>query len=214
VAKKLKREFEKVMGHIDEMCEILESADEYRALVALKALKMREKMLLERQDEVVRVLGVDNIGNAITKIKTLRMGALVSETLPEELSTHPPIWQRGRVPTKLREGFAPYSFFQAEKLYKRLRPYLVEAWGLTFTRDVEQGELLREQILESYVSTSPEEMAQFCHSFINDYEIEEVIEGGQVAVERGVSTIELQRVLNNLRTDYGVTAKEQIEEGR
>jgi hypothetical protein len=57
-------------------------------------------------------------------------------------------------------------------------------------------------------------MAQFCHSFINDYEIEEVIEGGQVAVERGVSTIELQRVLNNLRTDYGVTAKEQIEEGR
>lgn len=208
MGKKLRREFDKTMGYVDEICDILETPDEYRALLALKALIKRQKTLEAYIDEITSLLEVDNIGNAMSRIKTRLMGRVVSETLPQELREIPEVWMNGRPDTKVRKGFAPLTLFQAERQHRRLLAYIEDAWALTFERDSEQGEALREDLLNEYRTSSPEEMAQACYAYCKDYEIEPAYNVLPAEKPQTANDGEIRAILENMKPDYGVVSKE------
>lgn len=208
MGKKLRREFDKTMGYVDEICNILETPDEYRALLALRALIKRQKNLEAYIDEITSLLEVDNIGNAISRIKTRLMGRVVSETLPAELREIPEVWMNGRPDSKGRKGFAPLTLFQAERQHRRLLAYIEDAWALTFERDSEQGEALREDLLSEYRTSSPEEMAQACYAYCKDYEIEPAYSVPQTERLQAANDGEIRACLENMKPDYGVVSKE------
>lgn len=204
MGKKLQREFDKHMKYVAEMCDILESPDEYRALVALKALMKKQEILEGYIEEVVSLMDVDNIGNAINRIKARLMGRVVSETLPDELKDIPEIWLRGRPQSKDRDGFPPYTLFQAERQHRRLLPYLEDVWSALMRSDADNIESVKEEVLATYQVTSPEEMARMCYAYDKEYNIEPAYTKPKKSKLEEATCGEMSAILEAMTLDYGV----------
>lgn len=215
---KLEREWNKTMRHVKAICDTLESADEYRALVALRALIARKEELEKYQKMVIDAVGADNIGNALTMIKTRTHGRVGPfQELPEQLQRIPKLWLEGRPQTRKASGVIKLTVYQAEKAYKRLLPYLMEVWEIVTRREEDLQEGIKEEIIEMFETTSPDEMTTKCYAFINDYDLEEEeIESGVAAVLEKVepTTSELMRTLENMKFDYGVVGQGEEKAAR
>jgi hypothetical protein len=207
---KLQQEWDKAWKHIRAICKLLETTDEYRALVALRALIAKKEELEKYQQEVCDVVGADNIGNALTMIKARSYGRPGLSQLPEQLQKIPLLWLEGRAETRKQKGVLKMTFFQAERQHRRLLPYLEDAWKVAGQRDSELAEMLREQILQNYEETSAEDMTKFCWAFVNDYELEEEEVGEERAEEPSIA--ELLKIVNETKFDYGTVSKEQYTE--
>lgn len=207
---KLQQEWDKAWKHIRAICNLLETTDEYRALVALRALIAKKEELEKYQQEVCDAVGADNIGNALTMIKAKSYGRAGLFQLPEQLYKIPLLWLEGRAETRKQKGVLKMTFFQAERQHRRLLPYLEDAWKVAGQRDSELAEMLREQILQNYEETSAEDMTKFCWAFVNDYEIEEEDIVEERAEEPSIA--ELLKIVSESKLDYGVVSKEQYAE--
>ena len=206
---RLEQEWAKTMKHIKAICEILESADEYRALVALRALVSRKEELENYIQQVVDLSGADNIGNAITKIKASAYGRPGLFELPEQLQRIPKLWLEGRAETRKVKGVLKMTFFHAERQHRRLTPYLQDVWKVASTYDIETEEALKEKILQSYEESSADDMLRFCYAFLSDYDLEE--DGEEQECETIDPTLaELQQILNR-KIDYGVESKSEVQ---
>ena len=209
---KLQQEWEKAWKHIRAICALLESADEYKALVALRALIAKKNELESYIDEICKITKTDNIGNALKRIKGGRMGDSVF--LPEQLQRIPQLWLEGRAETRKVKGVLKMTFYQAEISYRRLRPYLEDVWRIAEQRDSETAELLKEQILERYEECSADDMTKYCYAFQHDYDLTEDEEAKPDKAEEP-SYAELMRTLSDMKMDYGTVSKEQfIEENQ
>lgn len=210
---KLQQEWNKTWKHVSAICNLLESADEYKALVALRALIAKKNELEKYQQEVCNAIGADNIGNAITMIKASSHGRPGLFQLPEQLQKIPQLWLEGRAETRKQKGVLKMTFFQAERQHRRLLPYLEDAWKVAGQRDSELAEMLKEQILQSYEETSADDMTKFCYAFVNDYELEEGEEVSEGLLLNATSE-EIERTLEYMLDPsriYGVVSKEQNE---
>ena len=208
---RLEQEWQKTMRHIRAICEILESADEYRALVALRALVSRKEELENYIKQVIDLAGADNIGNAITKIKASSHGRGGVFDLPEQLQRIPQLWLEGRAETRKARGVLKMTFYQAERQHRRLLPYLEDCWRIAEQKDSETAEMLKEQILQCYEENSADDMTKFCYAFVHNYDLEEDGEEREESVDEP-SLAELTKILNDVRFDYGVVSREQVTE--
>jgi hypothetical protein len=206
---KLEQEWKKTMKHIKAICELLESSDEYRALVALRALITKKEELEKYVQQVVDLVGADNIGNAITKIKAKSYGRLGLSELPEQLQRIPQLWLEGRAETRKTKGVLKMTFYQAERQHRRLLPYLEDCWRIAEQKDTETAEMLKEQILHCYEENSADDMTKYCYAFVHNYDLEEDGEVREESTEEP-SLAELTRILSEVRFDYGVVSKEQV----
>lgn len=161
---------------IDKICELLQSADAYKALNALKKVIRERDELKGYVNEVVALVGVDNIGNALSKIKASGMGQVVPSVLPPELSRVPQIWLEGRPRSGKDPGFVRFEWYEAEREYKRLRPLLEEVWEAIELEPEGIRERLRAEVLSEYETLSPDEMGRHCIAFVNKYDLKEIVE--------------------------------------
>ncbi len=209
----LHREWDKHWKHVNRICEMLNSTDVYKAYNALgRVLKERENYK-KYIDEVVKLVGVDNIGNAIKVIRCEGMGRSVIEVLPQELLRVPQVWLEGRAKEGKDAGFARLGYYEAMREYKRLKPLLVEVWEAIETEDEEMQETLKDKVLSDYEILSPEEMGRYCIAFSNNYDLKEVAEHHQskaeVILESKEESEAILALLDDPHYKYGVVKKEE-----
>jgi hypothetical protein len=204
---------------VDQICEILESADSYKALNALKKVMRERDELRAYVDTVVELLGVDNIGNAIKHLRASGMGRVVP-LLPEELLKIPQIWLEGRARSAKDPGFAKFEWHQASREYKRLRPLLEEVWEVIDLEPEAIRERLRAEVIADYETLSPDEMGRYCIAFVNKYDLKEVdqeMEIREAKSDKDPLMSELQKALEATTLsakDYGVQSKKVNEKGK
>jgi hypothetical protein len=209
MTRSLKENIDTHWKHVEALVKRLGVTDIYKALRAVEKLLRRNEELQGYIDEVCSVTRTDNIGNALKRIKTTPVGDSVF--LPDKLQRIPQLWLEGRAETRKHKGVLKLTFYQAESRYRRLKPYLEDAWRIAGQRDNEIAELLREQILEKYEDCSPDEMTKFCYAIEHNYDLTEEEDVREEKTEEA-SIAELMRIVNRSNFDYGVISKEQISE--
>ena len=167
----------------DKLYAEVGTADSARCLTAVKALKRKLATLETFVNEFNEVIGSDNYGNGLKALKAGTFGQGGSVNLPLELSRVPQIWLEGRTKEGKDHGFARYGYYEANREYKRLRPYLEEVWVAVGTEEDDIQQRLKLEILSEYEKLSPEEMGRFCIAFVNDYDLEDIIEEAESKVK-------------------------------
>lgn len=207
MGKKLDEEFFKVRKYTQEICELLQTADEYRAVGALKTKlkKLQELEIWER--EVLEVTNTSQRGNAMSRISYMCM-VKEGDLLPPELLDYGRVWVLGRPESADRRipAFAPLNMHQAKKQQRHLKPFLEDAWEATL--ELENKEEVQQQIIEEYNLTTPDEMFKFCSAFVKDWELPEAKDQRERVVE-GSNIGELNAILSNMKPNYGVVPKEK-----
>jgi len=160
----------------DKLYSEVGTADPARCLTAVRALKRKLATLETFAEEFNEAMGSDNYGNGLKALKAATFGQVGSVSLPPELSRVPQIWLEGRTKEGKDHGFARYGYYEANREYKRLRPYLEEVWVAIGTEEEDIQQRLKSEILSEYEKLSPEEMGRFCIAFVNDYDLEDIIE--------------------------------------
>jgi hypothetical protein len=150
------------------------------------AVQRVEKISRERlkHEEQVKTLGYSTLGHALkalSQYKTNDFGLDISH-LPEVFHKPAPIWVLGNNVPKEKGGFLRLSPTKAEKHHRTTLPRIIEAWSLTYTRDAELGEALREQMIEKYQTLAPEKFDTVCYSYINQIDEEEVQQSTEATV--------------------------------
>jgi len=209
MSRSLKDSLDTHWRHVSTLCKTLSVTDIYKALRAVQKLLRENEELRGYISQVCEITSTDNIGNALKRISTGRVPPSV--LLPEELQRIPQLWLEGRAETRKHKGVMKMTFYQAEISYRRLRPYLEDAWRIAGQRDSETAELLREQILESYEECSADDMTKFCYAFTHNYDLTED-EEVQEEKEQEPSIAELMQIVNGGGFDYGVVPKSQLTE--
>ena len=160
----------------DKLYAELGTADPARCLTAVRALKRKLATLETFVEEFNEVTGSDNYGNGLKALKAGTFGQGGSVNLPPELLRVPQVWLEGRTKEGKDPGFARYGPFEANREYKRLKPFLEEVWAAINTEEEDIQERLRHEVLAEYEKLSPEEMGRFCIAFVNDYDLEDIFE--------------------------------------
>jgi hypothetical protein len=195
---------------VDKICELLESADAYKALNALKKVLRERDELRAYVNEVVDIVGLDNIGNAIKHLKATGVGQVVP-LLPKELLKVPQVWLEGRDRSGKDPGFVKFEWYQAEREYKRLKPLLVEVWEAIELEPEAIRERLRAEVINDYETLSPDEMGRYCIAFVNKYDLKEIVERGKnkepLVMESLEDREEVWNFLNDPHYKYGVVKK-------
>jgi hypothetical protein len=197
----------------DKLYAELGTTDAARSLTAVLALRRKLATLEKFVEEFNEVMQSDNYGNGLKALKAATFGQGGSPTLPPELSRVPQVWLEGRTKEGKDPGFARYGYHEANREYKRLRPYLEEVWVAIGLEDEGIQQQLRLEVLSEYERLSPEEMGRFCIAFVNNYDLNDIIEHTQVRTPLTLETEEDREAVWNHLNDpvykYGVIKKEQ-----
>jgi hypothetical protein len=190
----------------------LGTTDAVRALSATNAL-FRKLAHQERYNaELLEITGSDNIGNAMKVIRAQNSGRRVP-VLPIELTKIPEIWLKGRMKRGNDPGFAQMSLKTCQREYRFIQPLLEESWELIEQQPEEFRDNLREQLLTKYQRYSPTEMSRECYAFVNDYDLDEVIEEADLKVKTKHDDPLLSELSKAIEAtiispkDYGVQSK-------
>lgn len=195
MSKKSRAEINKSLDYLDEIVEILKTADEYSAVRVLRTLIKRNEYLENYAKQVVEATNTSHMGNALMKIQAIQV-TTKGEILPPEMLDIPELWFIGttRIPRM--------SLFQAKKKYRHLKPHLEDAW-LALEKE-EEKETLREEMIEKYKTTMPDEMATICYIYIKKYEVELAEEEGSTGFVDDTNMGEMNSILDLFKVDYGV----------
>jgi hypothetical protein len=197
----------------DKLYAELGTTDAARSLTAVLALKKKLATLEKFADEFIEVMQTDNYGNGLKALKARTFGSGGSPNLAPELLRVPQIWLDGRAKQGKDPGFARYGYYEADREYKRLRPYLEEVWLAIEIEDEDIQERLRSEVLSEYEKLSPEEMGRFCIAFVNNYDLEEIAEESKSrdkSINEDPLVSELHKALEATTLsakDYGVQSK-------
>lgn len=210
----LKRLQEKHWRYVDQMCDLLQSADAYKALKALRKVLREREQYKGYVDEVVNTLGLDNIGNALKQIRATGIGRVVL-LLPPPLLKIPEIWLTGRTNNGKDKGFAKMSLRTCQREYRFLQPLLEAAWELIEQQPEDERDCLKQELLDKYEKFSPMEMSRDCYSFLNDYDLEEIVEEADLKPRKIDKDPSISEMFNALKAttisanDYGVQSKSE-----
>jgi tRNA nucleotidyltransferase/poly(A) polymerase len=207
MSKQFEEASEKYINNNNALYAELGTTDAARGLTALRKLKRQLKLQERYNDEIVEILGSDNIGNAMKTLRGTLSGARVFLELPEPLTKYPQVWINGRLRDGKDPGVPGMTIRQCEREYRYLLPLLRDAWETAINQEEEEvSEMLKREILERYEELGPGEMSKVCYGITNNYEVILRLEKEQpVKVEKGASTMELQKALRTVaERDYGV----------
>jgi hypothetical protein len=166
----------------DALYARLGTTDAVRALSAANALFRKLAHQERYNEELIELTGADNIGNAMKVIRAQNSGSRVP-LLPAQLTKIPEIWLKGRMQHGKDPGFAQMSLKTCQREYRFIQPLLEESWELIGQQPADEQESLKEQLLSKYERFSPTEMSRECYAFMNDYDLDEVIEEADLKVK-------------------------------
>ena len=206
MGKKLDEEYFKVRKYTQQICELLQTPDEYRALGVLKTTLKKLQELQIWEQEILEATNTSHRANALTRILS-RCMVKEGDLLPAELLDYGRVWVQGRSESADRKvpAFAPLNMNQAKTAQRHLKPFLEDAWEATL--ELENKEEVQQQILDEYNLTTPDEMFAFCAAFVKDWELPEEKEERARALE-GANIGEMNSILENMKLDYGVVPRE------
>jgi FtsZ-binding cell division protein ZapB len=186
--------------HFQELKKFLDSLGVNtitRAHKQVNNLKNRNTQLEQYQTEVCRLLNVDNIGNALKRLKSLTNAT----SLPPEFQQEPAIWITGST------EFSRMDYKVARKEYRALLPMLLAVYNDIVA---ETNTIAREETLsafrECFERSSPGTLYAHCRNYLFDSDI--VIENNtndddNTTVEPLTSDLlDCLNELNNI--DYGI----------
>jgi hypothetical protein len=168
-----------------------------RAHKQVNNLKKRNTQLEQYQDEVCKLLNVDNIGNAIKRLKSLTNATI----LPPEFQQEPAIWLTGS------EDFPRLDYHKAKLYYNKVLPLIKSVYNKII--DTESDSIAREETLtafrECYERSAPDTFQVSCINYLFDTDI--VVESKRHIVNNRNNdplSSELMTCLDELNNiDYG-----------
>jgi len=176
---------EKHLQSIDALLDELGADTVHNAHQKIEGKNNKIAQLEEDLRQFIEISGTTNKGRAKDVFKTLmkqQAENLDLSALPEIFHKPAPIWIQGRNVPEENGGFLRLSPTKAEKSHRTMLHRIVEAWSLTYTRDAELGEALREQMIEKYQTLAPEKFDTICYSYINQIDDEEVHQSTEATV--------------------------------
>jgi hypothetical protein len=134
-----------------------------RASKQVSNLKLRNSQLEQYVKEVCSLLGSDNIGNALKRLRTLTSGA---STLPPELQIEPDVWLTGSTNRVTRMDWKV-----ARREYLALLPMITAVYNDIDTHTEPERTDILSAFIEGFQTSSPDELYVQCRNYLRDSDI-------------------------------------------
>lgn len=159
-------------GHVYRLIHLFETNEPHVAVRRAKKMQERVAELEQVLERFVNIARADNYGNALSRLEAVMNSPhqIALAKLPKELCRPATIWMIG-IPAKHgHPGMPPQTPTSAQRTYRLMLPWIVEAWQLAIN-DGERGERAKAEMLEYYETLSPQDFERKCYEYINDVDL-------------------------------------------